>query len=281
MISRAQLLDLGVASSSVTQAAALGRLYRVHPAVYSIAPPGARPRLAPEHAALLACGPGGVISHWSAAWLHGLTDRQPSSVEVTVTADRCRRRPGLRVHRTQTLESADRTKVGRLPCTSVARVVIDLSPSLDDPQLEPLLDRALRVVTRVAMQSALVRAAGRPGTGRVQTLLDPERPSAEAWSKAERRLLELIRGSGLPMPECNVRLGDRGRVPDLLWRDARVIVEYDSWEFHSGPSSFHNDRERHNDLTAQGYQVLHVTWRVLHDHPEQVLVWIARALGRS
>ena len=283
MISRAQLLDLGVASSSVTQAAALGRLYRVHPAVYSIAPPGARPRLAPEHAALLACGPGGAISHWSAAWLHGLTDRQPprrSRSPSPQTAADGGLGSACTARRPWSLPTGPRSADCHAP--SVARVVIDLSPSLlDDPQLEPLLDRALRVVTRVAMQSALVRAAGRPGTGRVQTLLDPERPSAEAWSKAERRLLELIRGSGLPMPECNVRLGDRGRVPDLLWRDARVIVEYDSWEFHSGPSSFHNDRERHNDLTAQGYQVLHVTWRVLHDHPEQVLVWIARALGRS
>jgi very-short-patch-repair endonuclease len=280
MIARMQLIELGVAPSSVAPAVAIGRLHRVHQGVFSIAPPAARPRLAPEHAALLACGPIAVISHWSAAWLHGLSERQPSPVELTVVGDRSRRRPRLEVHRAADLCHADRTRVGRLPCSAVARTVIDLSPGLDDRELEPLLDRALRSVTRTAMLSALARAHGRPGTGRVRALLDPARPSADAWSKAEQRLLSLIRSSGLPQPECNVPLGNSGRIPDLLWRTERVIVEYDSWEFHSGPASFHGDRERHNELTARGYQVLHVTWRVLRDRPEQVLVWIARALGR-
>jgi very-short-patch-repair endonuclease len=260
---------------------ATSRLYRVHHAVYSIAPPAARPRLAAEHAALLACGPNAVISHWSAAWLHGLTDRQPLTVELTVVGDRGRRRPGLDVHRTAVLERIDRTWVGRLPCTAVARTAIDISPGIDDRRLEPLLDRALRMTSRAAMLSASARAGRRAAARRVEALLDPARPSAEAWSEAEQRLLDLIRSSGLPLPECNVRLGDQARIPDMLWRSQRVIVEYDSWGFHSGPASFHDDRARHNELTAQGYQVLHVTWRVLRDQPGRVLVWIARALGRA
>jgi predicted transcriptional regulator of viral defense system len=132
MIARVQLLELGVAPSSVAPAVALARLHRLHQGVFSIAPPGARPRLAPEHAALLACGQDAVISHWSAAWLHGLSERQPSPVELTVVGDRSRRRPGLDVHRVAILGRAGRTKVGRLPCTSVARTLIDLSPTLDD-----------------------------------------------------------------------------------------------------------------------------------------------------
>lgn len=281
MVTRAQLLDLGASPGSVDRAVALGRLYRVHHGVYSIAPSGTRPRLAAEHAALLVCGPCAVISHWSAAWLHALIERRSPTVEVTMTGDRGRRRAGIEVHRVAVLERADRTRVGRLPATTVARTVIDLSPLIANAELERLLDRALRKVSRAAMLSALERAAGRPGTGRLRALLDPARPSADSWSKAERRLLELIRGSGLPMPECNVPLGDHGWIPDLLWRAQRVIVEYDSWEFHSGPASFHDDRARHNELTAQGYQVIHVTWRDLNDHPERVLVWIAAALARA
>ncbi|HTU32094.1 MAG TPA: hypothetical protein VMF07_22075 [Solirubrobacteraceae bacterium] len=281
MITRGQLIELGVAPRSVSNAAAVGRLYRVHQAVYSIAPPGVRPRLAPEHAALLACDHGSVISHWSAAWLHGLSERQPPIVELTVVGERGRRRIGLVVHRAATVNRVDLTRVGRLPCTTVARTLIDISPTVGDEQLEPLVDRALRLTSRNTMLSALERAGHRPGTGRLRALLDPERPSAEAWSRAERRLLKLIQASGLPLPEGNVTLGDRGRIPDLMWRSQRVIVEYDSWDYHSGPAAFHADRERHNQLTAQGYQVLHVTYRVLRDHPEQILVWVARALGRS
>lgn len=281
MITHAQLIDLGVAAGSVASAVGLGRLYRVHQGVYSIVPPAARPRLAAERAAILACGPAAVVSHWSAAWLHGLSERRPETVQITVVGERGRRRRGLDVHRTRVLERPDRTRVGGLPATTVVRTLIDLSPALADGQLEPLLDRALRTASHAAVRSALQRAKGRPGTERVRALLDPNRPSADAWSAAERRLLELIRTSGLPQPECNVPLGDHGRVPDLLWRVERVIVEYESWEFHSGPASFHDGHERHNELTALGYQVIHVTWRVLSRHPERVLVWIAAALARA
>ncbi|HET9123810.1 MAG TPA: type IV toxin-antitoxin system AbiEi family antitoxin domain-containing protein [Solirubrobacteraceae bacterium] len=281
MITRAQLVARGVASGSIGSALELGRLYRVHQGVYSIVPAGARPRLAAEQAALLACGATAVLSHRSAAWLHGLIDRQPSPVELTVVGDRARRRPGLVVHRARAMDSADLTRIGSLPATSVARTVLDLSPALADVALEPMIDRALRGTSRSAFLSTLGRAEGRPGAARVRALLDPARPSARTRSRAERRLLDLIRAGGLPAPECDVPLGDHGRIPDLLWREQKVIVEFDSWEYHSGPASFHDDRARHNELTAQGYQIIHVTWRVLRDRPEQVLVWIAAALARS
>ncbi len=97
------------------------------------------------------------------------------------------------------------------------------------------------------------------------------------WSVAEERLRQLMRRGALPAPEANVALGPY--FPDLLWRDERVIVEYDSIEHHSGPGAFHSDRERHNYFTAAGYQVIHVTGRQLSQRPEQVLVWIAGALA--
>jgi very-short-patch-repair endonuclease len=281
MITREQLIARGVASGSIGSGLDLGRLYRVHQGVYSIVPAGARPRLAAEQAALLACGETAVLSHRSAAWLHGLIDRRSNPIELTVVGDRGRRRPGLVVHRARTMASGDLTRLGSLPATSIARTVLDLSPALEDVALEPMIDRALRVTSRSALLSTLSRAKGRPGAARVQALLDPARPSARTRSRAERRLLDLIRTSGLPAPECDVPLGDHGRIPDLLWREQKVIVEFDSWEYHSGPASFHDDRARHNELTAQGYQIIHVTWRVLRDRPEQVLVWIAAALARS
>ena len=84
----------------------------------------------------------------------------------------------------------------------------------------------------------------------------------------------------MPSPESNVRLGPR-YVPDLLWRAQRVIVEYDSEEHHMGRRPFHDDRTRHNDLTAaDGYQVLHVTFEHMAE-PLKVLVWVVRALARA
>lgn len=78
-------------------------------------------------------------------------------------------------------------------------------------------------------------------------------------------------GLGLPRAELNksvdvsaVRgtLSDRDEVtPDLMWRWARVAVEYDSAEFHEqlGSRQLEEDARRSNILTTQGYRVLHVT----------------------
>lgn len=78
-------------------------------------------------------------------------------------------------------------------------------------------------------------------------------------------------GMGLPYPELNAavdasayrgQLADRDKVtPDLLWRDKRVAVEYDSAEFHEafGGRQLERDARRTNTLTACGYRVLRIT----------------------
>jgi very-short-patch-repair endonuclease len=280
MVSHEQLRSLGVAARTVSEALERGRVHPVHRGVYSLVPPQARPPHGAEWAALLACGTDAVLSHRTAAQLHGLPVAVGPLVEVTVrSGGRGRTRSGLRVHRTTTIGRLDLVRIGSLLVTSVPRTVVDLACELDDGALERLLDRALTRTSRTRILEILDAHPRRGGAGRLRSLLDPERPSADTWSVAEARLLGLIRRAGLPMPEANVRIGDY--VPDLLWREQRLIVEFDSWTFHGGPRAFGRDRERHNTLLAHGFQVLHVTWHQLTREPEKVLVWIATALARS
>ena len=98
-------------------------------------------------------------------------------------------------------------------------------------------------------------------------------------SEPEEQLLTLIRRGGLPAPEANARLG-RYR-PDLLWREQRLVVEFDSWTHHSSRQSFESDRRRDSEMTSAGYTVVRVTWRQLHEQPERILVWIATELARA
>jgi predicted transcriptional regulator of viral defense system/very-short-patch-repair endonuclease len=281
-ISHQQLLKLGLGPRSISRAVSRGRLYRVHQGVYSLALARSRPTHADEWAAILACGPRAVISHHSAARLHGLRvvgiDRQSEVELVIVDGDRGRRRSGLLVHRCDVLHPQELVRVHGLPATSVARTVLDLSPVIGGGMLEHLIDQALRRTSRTKLNEMVLRHPGRPGSSRVRALLDPARPSAETWSRAERRLRDLIRRAGLPAPESNVSLD--GFVPDMLWREQQVIVEYDSVEVHSGPTALSRDGARHNRITVRGYQVIHVTWHYLSDRPEEVLVWIATALAR-
>jgi very-short-patch-repair endonuclease len=280
LVSRRQLLALGASTDAIDRAVRRGRLHRVHHGVYSLVRAQARPRFAAEQAAILACGPTAVLSHHSAALVHGL--RLPArvpEVHVTVTdSDRARR--GIQIHTTTVLHPRERHRAQGLPVTSVARTLVDLAPLYGTRQLAPLVDQALRLASRARLIETLDRHPRRPVTPRLRRLLDPARPSADTWSKAEAKLLAAIRRAHLPTPEANVPIG--GYIADLLWREQRVIVEYDSEHYHSGPGVFHRDRTRHNDLsTGARHAVLHVTEEHIGHELERVIMWITQALTRA
>jgi very-short-patch-repair endonuclease len=280
ILTRVQLLGLRASPQAIDRAIRRGRLHRVHHGVYSLVAWQARPPLAAERAALLACGPTAVLSHQSAALAHGLRlpDR-PRPTHVTVT-DSDRSRPGIAIHTTTIWHPGERHRVQGLRATSVARTMVDIAPAYRARELAPVVDQALRATSRAKLLEAVDRHPRRPGTPRLGRLLDPRRPSAETWSKAEARLRAALHRARLPSPDSNVWVG--GYRADLLWRDQRVIVEYDSEFFHTGPAIFDGDRERHNDLSAvSDHEVLHVTENHLLKELERVIVWVTLALHRG
>ena len=76
-------------------------------------------------AAVLAAGPGALLSHWAAAELHGLTPYRASLIDVVVPSKR-RSPRGAKYHRT-TIHWRDRTDRKHIPVTSVARLLVDLT----------------------------------------------------------------------------------------------------------------------------------------------------------
>ena len=67
-----QLEAIGISRSASSQRVTAGRLFRIHAAVYSLVPPNLLTPKGRYMAAVLACGPSAVLSHRSAAALHGL-----------------------------------------------------------------------------------------------------------------------------------------------------------------------------------------------------------------
>lgn len=103
-----------------------------------------------------------------------------------------------------------------------------------------------------------------------------ERP-ALTRSKAEERLLALIRRGGLPPPDVNRRVG--GYEIDFLWPEGALAVEVDGFAYHRSRGAFERDRRRDAELAVLGIRVLRVTWEQITDEPEAVLVRIARLLS--
>ena len=281
VISRRQLVTLGIGSDMIDRALARGRLHHMHRGVYSLVPSPALPQLAREQAAVLACGADALLSHHSAAAAWGVSPAFIGDVDITVIAKETgRRRPGIRVHRTEQLNPRDAGRHQRLPITSPARTLLDIASIVSDRSLERAIDEALiqRLVTHAAIAAVLARYPGREGTARLKALADAGRPTFLTRSEGEEVLLELLRRGNLPIPEVNARLG-RYRV-DFLWRAEKVVLELDGYDYHRGRFAFERDRRRDAEHQLAGFTVIRITARQLAREPEAVLVQLATALAR-
>ncbi len=206
-----------------------------------------------------------------------ITRRPKGLVHLTVDRE-IRARRGIVLHYSP-LDPTDIRRRERIPLTSPARTLLDLGASLDEDELEQAAAEAsaLRLVTRPQLQAQVDKHPHRPGTPSLRALLELDRDPALSRSKAERRLLNLIRNANLPEPETNVDVGPHE--VDCLWRAAKLVVEFDSWTFHSSRQAFERDRRKDAALLALGYRVIRITWRRLTREAEAVISQIRRALA--
>ena len=241
-----------------------------------VVPPHAR-----EMAAVLACGPGAFLSHRSAAGLWQLLPHPAAShpLSVTVSARDPGAKPGIAIHRVRTVLADETTTRHRIPVTTPARTLLDLATDASTRDLEQAVAEAhvRNRARRNQLLSLVERHPRHRGAARLRDLLHADHDPALTRSKAERRLLELIRAARLPHPDVNVRVGDY--VVDLLWPAARVVVEVDGLAYHSSARAFERDHRREVDLAAEGFQVIRVSRHQIVNEPEASLVRIAQALA--
>jgi very-short-patch-repair endonuclease len=277
VVSRAQLLAAGISPGAIATRLNRHQLHQLHRGVYAVGHTALVP-LAREMAAVLACGPGAALSHWSAAWLWRLLALASGPIDVTVPRSN-RRRPGLHVHRSRSLAPED-TKIHRgIPVTSPARTLLDLAEVASARELERAFDEALtqRLTTRPALVALVERSQGHRGTGKLRALVNRGEEPALTRSEAEERFLAILREAGLPTPEVNTYVARH--LVDFLWRECSLVVEVDGYRFHSSRSAFERDRVRDAELDAAGFRVIRVTWRQLVQEPMAVVARIARALA--
>jgi hypothetical protein len=276
LVTHDELIALGLSRNAVRWRLRDGRLHRMFRGVYlvghSIAPPLAR-----ERGALLAAGGEALISHRSAAVLWELLPpTEDGDVHVTVIARACANRPGIRVHRSATMQRQDWSRRHGIPVTSAARTLLDFAEDATSRELEAAFDEALiqKRTTRRQLRRVLARSPGRHGAAPLTALLERSRPPAFTRSSGERVLLALVHAGGLPEPQANVRR--HGHELDLYWPG--LNVELDAWDVHRDRVA--SDHIRDFELQAAGIRVLRVTGRQLAYEPEQTLVRIAQALAQ-
>jgi len=225
-------------------------------------------------AAVLASGPGAVLSHWSAAALWCIRPTSRASIDVTVP-HRSRSTNRIRRHFSQIPTDEQAVKAG-IPITSVPRTIFDLAATEDADAVVSMLRESEfhNLWDRLSLWHLLQRYPGKRGSRTVRHAIErlKEEPSGRTRSKLEKRFAPFLRAHSLPLPRFNdwILLGSKRYQVDCHWPGTGQIVELDGWEGHRTRSAFREDRARDRALRVAGYSVTRLTWNQLDDEPEAI-----------
>ncbi len=229
-------------------------------------------------AAVLAYGDGALLSHHSAAALWGLL-RPRSPIDVTCLRGRSGRK-GIRLHRSPVGDDERGIQAG-IPLTSLPRTLLDLAEVIDEKRLKRAFEEAdrLRLLRMSEMEQVCTEAGNRKGLAAIRHLIADSQEPAKARSPLEDRFAEFYREhlADLPPPLANVTILDHE--VDAYWPGHRLVVEMDSWEFHSHRAAFESDRARDAKMQAAGYRVIRLTHRQLETEAPRISTQLRKMLG--
>jgi very-short-patch-repair endonuclease len=281
LVTRAQLIELGLNDHAITHRVRMGRLHRQRRGVYAVG----RPRLTRHGvlmAAVLGCGPGAALSHGSAAELWNIRRPQRGSIELSVPASVDCRPPGITVHRRAALADRDLTRRHGIPVTTPVRTLVDLAARLGRDEIEAAVNEADKhdLVDPEALRAALDDFAHQPGVAVLRGTLD-RRTFAITDTDLERLFLPIARRAGLPLPETQ-RWVNGFRV-DFYWPELGLVVETDGLRYHRTAAQQAADRIRDQTHTAAGLTPLRFTRAQVkfdREHVRATLAAVARRLRR-
>ncbi len=283
IISRAEILALGMSATTLNRRVAEGWLVPVARGLYAL--PGV---LLHERSLLMAATTalGAVASHESAARLHTLDGLDPRRIAVSVPVRRSNRFPDVIVHQLTDLRQEDVTDIHGIPTTTITRTIIDLAAVLPEEKLAEILDQAARrgmtTYSVVAEDLESLARRGKGGVVKLRRVLAPRLGGVfVSESTLESRLLQVLTDGGLPRPDTQFRPPwlryMNGRV-DLAYPSAQVIVEGDSLKWHGTPEAFQADRQRDNLAQLAGWVILRFTWEDITKRPAYVVATVRQAL---
>ncbi|MGU3434919.1 hypothetical protein ACNHUS_18120 [Actinomycetes bacterium M1A6_2h] len=214
-----------------------------------------------------------VVSHQSAALLHGFEMWNPDLAIVHLSSTRARggrKEPHRHLH-ADGLTPADITIVDGMRVTTAARTIADLARTESFEKAVCVGDSGLRrsLLAKQRVSDALETSStrGRTAARRAIEFMDPRSETV-----GESRSRVYIHRHGLPAPELQVTLLDTyGRFlgrPDCLWEDEGVIGEFDGMVKYSKylrpgerpGDAVAREKSREDQLRSFGWMVVRWTW---------------------
>ncbi len=235
---RPHLLDAGFTDAELLRLRRAGAVTTVRPGAYVSGDDERLREPATRHALLIGStlprlAPGAVVSHVSAAVLHGLPLWKVPLARVHVTRDARaggRVSGGLHVH-VAPLESADVTSVAGVAVTSVARTIVDLARAVPFEQAVVIADGALaaRLVRPDELLVVRDRSSRRHGGAAARRVLAFADGRSESVGESRSRVALWRSGLPTPVPQWEVRSTNGtfvGRA-DFGWPELHTVGEFD------------------------------------------------------
>jgi hypothetical protein len=283
IVARQQALAAGVTVAGIRARIASGAWQRLLPGVYA-GFSGPVPRLGWLWAVLLWAGPGAVLSHETAAELHGLLDQPGSAVHVTIPWSRTLTPPGgIVVHRRRAM--AGIAVPGRQPPrTRVEETVVDLTQtatSLEEAYgwIARAVNARLTTVDRVGV---VLRRRTRVRWRRELTegLGDVAAGCRSVLEMAYRRDVEAAHGLPTAQRQVAVSRGGGRHYIDVRYGRYATRVELDGLAAHPPHRRFRDMRRDNAAIVAGEAPLRYGTADVVGD-PCRVAAQVAAVLRRN
>ena len=280
-ISRRQLLDAGLSAQLIKRRLGRGRWQQLYWGVYATFS-GPPPRETLLWAAVLRAGPGAVLSHLTAAELHGLIDSPAETIFVTIPSTRRAKTPGIVIRMSRRVGEASQPS-REPPRTSVEETVLDLvhlARTFDDAcgwitrgcgrrlTTEKNLRAALAVRKKIRWRAELGDVLAAAGGG-IHSVLE------------YRYLRDVERAHGLPRSRHQVRVVIDGQPAyrDTYYEEYQLAVELDGRLAHPDEERWRDSR-RDNQAGTRGIQTTRYGWRDVYGHACETALLQARILRR-
>ena len=278
ILTRPQLLRLGMSTSAIGRAAHSGRLHVVHRGVYAALAPELLSEEGELFAALAAGGRASLLARGTAAWRARLVPARPARIEL-LSPSAHRGLTGVLFLRASRLHPGDVVLDAPFPITSVPRTLLDLAVHYEPKPLgRALAEAEFRYDLRPADVLATLRR-GHPGSAALRAALGAHAPGhGEVKSGLERRFRRLLVERAIPLPERNVWVG--GWEVDCLWRDLRVAVELDGRQ-HERPHQAGLDDTRDLELRSQGFVLRRYGTAHVRDRADDVVADLRAAFAEA
>ncbi len=289
VFTHAEARSCGFSDAMIHRRVASGQWQRLAPGVLCVG--GIEP--GPQQLAyvgLLASGDRGVLSHGTAAAVHGLARapwRLPVRIEVPYDLSPDCRHPDISIHRSRSLGPQHVVRVDGFQVADLVRTVVQCARFRRESWLRALVIDALRRgVTHDELLAALKDAGKVTGAVMLRQVIESTDPSVSRTDSGnEVDLLELVLDSDLPRPVPNFEIVDAmGRVrarPDLAWPELLAAAEMDTIAYHGTQDAQTYDLNRQAMLEDTYWRFRRFTPDHVRRTPKLVIKRIATMLDQQ